>query len=491
MRLSCILALIASLSLGFATACFAVDTPYSVTLEGDLRGLQALTQTPARKGNRFQAIRLSTQVHSLGRLIFVFNSQKLPAAKAVVLRNGREENDRVIPTLLKGYVWQNRGGLRNADRSRAALAVINGTLRIQFAAPHQPRPNLYSISAKLIKSSRVKAKFSRTHQSMFLKTECGDAAHPAHEKSVRATSPETARASTQQLQRVVTISTEADPEWYQRYGEFSNAEIAATLNAAEAIYERQLGVRFAIVKQHVYPDQTTSPYVSTNASQLLSSFAKNPDNSINLGVSSLTFLQDVDVRYLFTGKDLDGNTIGIAYVGALCWSSKDAYGLVQDFGRDMNIITFLHELGHTFGANHDITDPLSIMYPTLGAKSYFSSASLAEINRHMGYFGQCISEELLSPNLANAALKLKSSRSKDGKRLVIKGTLTAITGTRIAGVPVQLTLNENKVYSIVTNKDGAFKLPLRLAKLKMRRLTVLGQTAQTPLAKPSVLQIRI
>ncbi|MFO0001754.1 MAG: hypothetical protein ACK559_11550, partial [bacterium] len=52
-----------------------------------------------------------------------------------------------------------------------------------------------------------------------------------------------------ELARVVTISTDADPEWYQKYGDQSNAVIASLINATEAIYNRQLGLRFRIVKQ--------------------------------------------------------------------------------------------------------------------------------------------------------------------------------------------------------------------------------------------------
>jgi hypothetical protein len=491
MRLACIFALTAFISLGLTTACFAVDTPYAVTLEGDLHGLQALSQRPAKAGNRFKAIRLSARVPSLGRLQFVFNSQKLPAADATVVRSGREERDVVVPTLLKGYVWRNRGGLTSAGRERAALAVIKGELRIQFAAPHQLRPNLYSVSAKLKAFSAVKAKFSQTRQSMFLNKECGDKASKLHTQVLHAASHEMVESQFVASQRVVTISTDADSEWYAAYGDAGNAEIAAIINAAEAVFERQLGVRFALVRQHQYSDASTSPYVSTDPSKLLASFAKNPANPLNLGVGLLTFHDDVDVKYLFTGKDLVGNTIGLSYVGALCWSSKDAYGLVQNIRRDINITTFLHELGHTFGASHDTTDPLGVMYPTLGVKRYFSSFSVTEMSSHMGYFGKCIAEQLLSPNLSNAVLTLKSSRSKDRRKLVIKGTLTANSGDRIGNAVVQLTLNNRRILTLPTNKNGVFKLPLSIAKLKGRQLTVVAQTAGSDLVNPPVLRIKI
>ena len=53
------------------------------------------------------------------------------------------------------------------------------------------------------------------------------------------------------------------------------------------------------------------------------------------------------------GIDIDGGTIGIAFVGAMC--STSSVGLTQDGGRSLTsvIITAAHELGHIFNMQHD------------------------------------------------------------------------------------------------------------------------------------------
>jgi hypothetical protein len=490
MRIAAIVALVVLFSLGVTAKSFAADTPYAVILKGNVAELNVLRQSSAIAGARFKVIRLSAREVSGRELRFVFNWRKLPAAGAAVIRNGITAHDQQIPTLLQGFVRYNRGGF-SAQKAPAALSIIKDKIRIQFMIPQKRGPRLYSITARLNKRNEMRARLSRTRSSMFLGKECGSTAQRSAKEMRFNALLGSISANEATPQRVVTISTDADPEWYARYGDAGNAEIAAIVNAAEAIFERQLGVRLSLVKQHMYTDSISSPYTALNASALLRSFARNPDNAGNLGINQSTFLDDIDVKYLFTDKDLEGNTIGVSYLGALCWSTKDAYGVVQNTRADINPATFAHELGHTFGASHDTTDPQSIMYPTLGAKSYFSPASVGEMSRHMGYFGKCIAEEMIGPNMSNAVLTLKRSFSKDRRNLIIKGTLTANSGERIRHELIRLTLNEKRVMTVETNKNGVFKLPLSLARFKGSKLIVLAQTAQNELANPPVLKISL
>ena len=56
----------------------------------------------------------------------------------------------------------------------------------------------------------------------------------------------------------------------------------------------------------------------------------------------------------FSGIDLDGNTIGLAPIGAMCRGSISA-GLTQDTGSSVASVasTAAHELGHIFNMGHD------------------------------------------------------------------------------------------------------------------------------------------
>lgn len=55
-----------------------------------------------------------------------------------------------------------------------------------------------------------------------------------------------------------------------------------------------------------------------------------------------------------SGIDIDGSTVGIAYVGTMC-SDRLSVGLTQDNGRSIDGVgaTAAHEMGHVFNMRHD------------------------------------------------------------------------------------------------------------------------------------------
>ena len=397
---------------------------------------------PAQEGTRFDSVRLGLSgVRGLPATTFVFNRRKMPPAAAEFLVAGEVLKDQSIPVLLQGEAWSHGRRLHR----RVAASIIEGIITIVFAkSEHVITPRIYTLKAKISTDDRMSVRITRLASSALAGKQCEDdhrRPSTAGAKNIGALSAETAR--------VVTISTDADKEWFQKYGANSNAEIAAILNAAEAVYERELGLRFALVKNHTYVDGS-SPYVSSNASVLLRSFQANTANSKNLGIRDETFHQDVDVKYLFSGRNLDGTTVGLAYIGAACWSPKQAYGLVQDVRRDYNITTFMHELGHTLGASHDTTERSGIMYPSLGLKNRFSEISKQQIYRHIAAFGKCIDEKQIAPNLHNATISL---RAKRGRSLRFIAQLRSNRGISIGNTAVVFTVN-NKQVTRQTNPAG-------------------------------------
>jgi len=294
--------------------------------------------------------------------------------------------------------------------------------------------------------------------------------------------------------RVITISTDADPEWFRKYGEQSNAVIASIINTAEAVYNRQLGLRFRIVRQHVYAD--ASPYTSSEPGALLSAFTRNPENAKNLSTNPASFHDDVDLKHLFTGKDIDGSVIGIAYIGVVCAVPSLSYGITQGYLDAANPGIFAHELGHNFGANHDSSDRAGMMYPSImiPPAERFSDFSLGEINAHLTKYGTCISVEQLAPRsdgtpptvnpspqdpgISGATIKIKKSRAGSSRDRLVRfsGRIVSAFGNPVATTGVRLLAAGELVGKAVTDADGRFDFLTKFQLPGSRQVYVYAET---------------
>jgi hypothetical protein len=93
------------------------------------------------------------------------------------------------------------------------------------------------------------------------------------------------------------------------------------------------------------------------------------------------------VTHLMTGRDLDGNTVGISYMGSVC-DSQYADSLSEGAHSTlMSALIAAHELGHNFNAPHDgeagacsTTPQTFLMAPKVNFSDQFSSCSLEQIN---------------------------------------------------------------------------------------------------------------
>jgi hypothetical protein len=227
------------------------------------------------------------------------------------------------------------------------------------------------------------------------------------------------------------------------------------VNAAEALFERQLGIRFQIVKQHVYADVGALSIPETDPARLLRAFASSTENAAVMGRNVSSFDDDVDLKHLFTGKDLDGTTIGIAYVGAVCYQPKFAYSLTQVAAGGGAPYYFAHEIGHNLGARHDMAGfgAKSVMSPNILVGSSFSQNSLTQINEHLFHFGSCLELKAMAPSLSNSRISLSAKRNRAAVKF--SGQLVSRNGELVAGAPIKLTIGK-KVASLTTNSVGRF-----------------------------------
>lgn len=167
--------------------------------------------------------------------------------------------------------------------------------------------------------------------------------------------------------REIELGTEADALFVAQAGgaAAANARILSIVNMLNGIYETDLGLTNRVVTQRTHTG--SDPYTTTNAGDLLDEFADE--------FSSRVFTA-YDDAMLFSGRNFDGNTVGVAYLDATCKPWR--FGIAQ-FLNQSDFYTSLivaHELGHNLGAEHTSD---GIMAPAISGDSYFNQASKDEI----------------------------------------------------------------------------------------------------------------
>jgi hypothetical protein len=140
------------------------------------------------------------------------------------------------------------------------------------------------------------------------------------------------------------ISVLGDTLLLERFGTETRTrnELLQRLNNVDGIYSSQLGVQITVPSI----DFGDSLSATTAPSSLLNELGDLRRRSPNLNSRGLT--------HFFTGRDLDGTTVGIAFLGSVCDRQYGA-GLTEARNRSLwteSLIT-AHEMGHNFGAPHD------------------------------------------------------------------------------------------------------------------------------------------
>jgi hypothetical protein len=284
------------------------------------------------------------------------------------------------------------------DRLPASLTLTDSRAWLFFTSRRTGRPvaSIISLTASDSRLRASKVRVSRTPQrTLGCGSHAGESDHaPAFERArtSRRTnrsvpSPLTAEGvQTFSPPRVLEVATEADFSFYQIHGNETNSYIRAVLNAVDVIYTSSIGIRLKVVSQRV---------ASTNPGSLGTISALNLLESFRLSPSASS--SQADVRHLFTGREIEGLTIGIAYVGAVCTANgKYGVGLSNSVGAGLQPYLAAHEIAHNLSAVHD-QDPQSIMNPAITeANNRFAQPTLASIYNFVSTTGSCIASETLS-----------------------------------------------------------------------------------------------
>ncbi len=471
------------------------DTPYRSQVS--IENLNTLFKNTSHRGKsqNDKSLRISGRIYGVGYIDARLKRRAFKHWRAMIRRNGVDQVDPLEPVLLQGSIAVG-GGWRKSGRRvfPTSASLIGSELKVTFPGrirgKAKRRQRVYTIRVKIDGSVSVRARVRTIPRSIGRTRACASTGESYAFSAIGANLNSSSEmpvilpidsSNDPTFARVVTISTDADPEWFGLYGSESNAVIASIINAAEAIYSRQLGIRFRIVKQHVYTDG--SPYGTTDPGAMLSRFTRNRENRYNLAEDPSTFDEAVDIKHLFTGKNFDGSVIGIAYIGVVCAVPALSYGITQHYMDIADVGIFAHELGHNFGAQHDSTRKDGIMYPSISVPPAldFSSTSVAEMQEHMSKYDTCLSVEQVAPlpeepevaptpnqpeqpDLLGATLTVRRNRVRSARQPMVRlfGHLQNSNAVGIGGVTVRLLVAGEEVAQAETSPNGQVKFFVRL-----------------------------
>ena len=171
------------------------------------------------------------------------------------------------------------------------------------------------------------------------------------------------------------LGCDTDYEYFQDWGSQTESRINSVINSVNTQYESQLNLTHEITTV-IVRSSSDDPYTTTNAGSLLDQFA----DEWNSNQGSIPR----DVAHLFTGKSLQGGTIGIAWLGVVCYTGS-AYSLVESdccgsFGCTTDLSA--HELGHNWGAGHVNSPQHNTMYPYIQCANTFVDSSINTITNY-------------------------------------------------------------------------------------------------------------
>jgi len=175
----------------------------------------------------------------------------------------------------------------------------------------------------------------------------------------------------------------ADFEFSQAFGASAQSALLTRFNNVDGIFSEQLGVQISVATVAVF-STSNDPFTATAASSLLDELATYRGATPSQDAQGLT--------HLFTGRDLDGSTAGIAFLGAVCAQrgpfDPRSFGAGLSEARRGALLDSLvaaHEIGHNFGAPHDgespcdATPPTFLMAPSVNGSDQFSPCSIAQM----------------------------------------------------------------------------------------------------------------
>lgn len=210
-----------------------------------------------------------------------------------------------------------------------------------------------------------------THQGT-----CGVTDNPTN--IFQAGSPQTTGTD---MVKIAEIAITADAPFCQQYGNNTTTiqnVMTGIMNSVDFIYDRDTEIQYDVNILELFTSGS-DPFTTTNAGALLDQF-RNRGLSVHSGVVR-------DVNHLFSGRNFQGSTLGVAFLSGIC--NNLGYG-ISDMAT-LQSSTFrtavcTHELGHNWSSGHCSGGGCNIMCAGLGGCSgNISVFSQSVINTIVAY----------------------------------------------------------------------------------------------------------
>jgi hypothetical protein len=199
--------------------------------------------------------------------------------------------------------------------------------------------------------------------------------HIAKDLSTKDVSKDSSTATTKAL----VVGVIADHQFTDNIGTDPEGAIVSRMDVVDGIWYSQVGIEIVLGPITVLTDADDTFSATTDPTDLLTEVATYRGNLPSSDGTGLT--------HLMTGRSMDGNIIGIAYLGAVCNGDYSASLSQSTVSTTMGALVAAHELGHNFNSIHDgvpgvcVSTPQTyLMAPTINYSNQFSSCSLGQIN---------------------------------------------------------------------------------------------------------------
>jgi hypothetical protein len=275
----------------------------------------------------------------------------------------------------RGSWHQYRGVIEGSDRSWARLAIAGEAIRgvlydgeelLAIEPAEQGQVTVFRVP-----DLRFETPLSFA----------GDTLRVAQLKQSGGVAAATPRVQALTAERKLEISAIGDASFRARYDSADAARDAllTRLNIVDGIFSSQVGTAIEVSSVNIADDITNTLDGTTDAALLLDSVGRLREQTTSLKSRGLT--------HLFTGRDLDGGSVGIAYDSTLCRARYSASLTQAHNSATVDGLITAHEIGHVFGAPHDgegqcAATPQNqyIMSPVLNAQATtFSQCSLEQM----------------------------------------------------------------------------------------------------------------